>query len=70
MLAWTSLCLRSAGRLEPALAGIVIDSNMASQMKYYPQVVKDMDEKGIIDMEVGIFAYPYPDAKDTSAPTE
>ena len=49
---------------------IVNISNMASQMKYYPQVVKEMDEKGIVDMEVGIFAYPYPDSKDTSAPTE
>ena len=49
---------------------IVNISNMASQMKYYPQVVKEMDEKGIIDMEVGIFAYPYPDSENTTEPTE
>jgi Cell division septal protein len=49
---------------------IVNISNMASQMKYYPQVVKEMDEKGIIDMEVGIFSYPYPDTKETSESAE
>lgn len=39
---------------------IVNISNMASQMKYYAQVAKELDGKGIVDMEVGIFAYPYP----------
>ncbi|GMA07048.1 hypothetical protein GCM10025886_01990 [Tetragenococcus halophilus subsp. flandriensis] len=34
-------------------------SNMDQQMAYYPQVAEEMDEKGIIDMEVGIFARPY-----------
>ncbi|MEK0173910.1 FtsQ-type POTRA domain-containing protein [Tetragenococcus halophilus] len=34
-------------------------SNMDQQMEYYPQVAEEMDEKGIIDMEVGIFARPY-----------
>lgn len=34
-------------------------SNMDEQMQYYPQVAKEMDDKGIIDMEVGIFARPY-----------
>ncbi|MFS0962467.1 cell division protein FtsQ/DivIB [Enterococcus durans] len=38
---------------------IVNIQNLASQMKYYAQVAKDMDEKGVIDMEVGIFSYPY-----------
>lgn len=45
---------------------IVNISNLASQMKYYPQVAKEMDEKGIIDMEVGIFAYPYPTSESTN----
>lgn len=44
---------------------IVNISNMASQMRYYPQVAREMDDKGIIDMEVGIFAYPYPDSEAT-----
>lgn len=34
-------------------------SKLASQMKYYLQVAKEMDEKGVIDMEVGIYTYPY-----------
>lgn len=38
---------------------IVNIQNLATQMKYYAQVAKDMDEKGVIDMEVGIFSYPY-----------
>ncbi len=38
---------------------IVNITNLASQMKYYPQVAKEMDEKGVVDMEVGIFSYPY-----------
>ena len=29
-------------------------------MKYYLQVAKEMSEKGVIDMEVGIYSYPYP----------
>lgn len=42
---------------------IVNISNLSSQMTYYPQVAKEMDEKGVVDMEVGIFTYPYPDKK-------
>lgn len=38
---------------------IVSISNLAKQMKYYPQVAKDMTEKGVVDMEVGIYSYPY-----------
>lgn len=34
-------------------------SKLASQMKYYLQVAKEMPGKGIIDMEVGIYSYPY-----------
>ncbi|MGM0123698.1 cell division protein FtsQ [Enterococcus sp. AZ194] len=34
-------------------------SNLSQQIVYYPQVSKEMKEKGIIDMEVGIFSSPY-----------
>ena len=46
---------------------IVNIQNLSSQMKYYTQVAKDMEEKGVIDMEVGIFSYPY---SKSSAETE
>lgn len=48
---------------------IVNISNLAAQMKYYPQVAKDMKEKGVIDMEVGIFSYPYEKTTDSSSET-
>lgn len=34
-------------------------SDFSKQMKYYLQVAKEMKEKGIVDMEVGIYTYPY-----------
>lgn len=41
-------------------------STMDSQMKYYSQVASQMGEKGVIDMEVGIFSYPFEnDTKDS-----
>ncbi len=43
---------------------IVTIQNLASQMKYYAQVAKDMTEKGVIDMEVGIFSYPYTESSE------
>lgn len=43
---------------------IVNIQNLASQMKYYSQVAKEMTEKGVIDMEVGIFSYPYTDSSE------
>ncbi len=49
---------------------IVNISNMDNQMKYYPQVVKEMKDKGIIDMEVGIFAYPYSVKKEITTENE
>nr|WP_249641536.1 MULTISPECIES: FtsQ-type POTRA domain-containing protein [unclassified Enterococcus] len=30
------------------------------KMKYYPEVASQMTEKGIVDMEAGIYSYPYP----------
>ncbi len=41
-------------------------NNLANQMKYYSQVAKDMDEKGVIDMEVGIYSYPYSSTQETA----
>ncbi|GMA47621.1 hypothetical protein GCM10025854_18710 [Tetragenococcus muriaticus] len=38
---------------------IVNISNMEQQMQYYPQVAQEMDDNGIVDMEVGIFVRPY-----------
>lgn len=46
---------------------IVNISNLKSQMKYYAQVAKEMSEKGVIDMEVGIFSYPYEKEEATTA---
>lgn len=34
-------------------------STMVDQMVYYEQVAAQMTENGVIDMEVGIFSYPY-----------
>ncbi|BCA85314.1 cell division protein DivIB [Enterococcus saigonensis] len=39
---------------------IINISNLAEQLKYYPQVAKELKGKGVVDMEVGIFTYPYP----------
>lgn len=41
-------------------------STLASHLEKYPQVVAQMKEKGIVDMEAGIFSYPYP-KKNNSA---
>jgi cell division protein FtsQ len=49
---------------------IVNISNLASQMQYYPQIVKDLKEDSIIDMEVGIFTYPISDTKESDTKTE
>ena len=49
---------------------IVNISNMKSQMKYYAQVAKEMSEKGVIDMEVGIFSYPYEKEEATTGSDE
>ncbi|MEY8446550.1 cell division protein FtsQ/DivIB [Enterococcus ratti] len=48
---------------------IVNIQNLASQMNYYSQVAKEMTEKGVIDMEVGIFSYPYTDSNEKSKQT-
>lgn len=32
------------------------------RLKYYPEVASQMTEKGIVDMEAGIYSYPYPES--------
>jgi cell division protein FtsQ len=49
---------------------IVNISNLASQMQYYPQVAKELNEKGVVDMEVGIFTYPYSSVDSSTENTE
>lgn len=34
--------------------------DIENKMKYYPEVASQMTEKGIVDMEAGIYSYPYP----------
>jgi len=34
-------------------------STFAAKMKYYPQMAADMKQKGIIDLEVGAYSYPF-----------
>ncbi|MDQ4511205.1 cell division protein FtsQ/DivIB [Enterococcus faecalis] len=38
---------------------IVNISDLSEKMAYYSQVAEQMDKPGIVDMEVGIFSYPY-----------
>lgn len=38
---------------------VKIDGTKMEKLKYYPQVSSQMENKGIIDMEVGIYSYPY-----------
>jgi cell division protein FtsQ len=44
---------------------IINITNLPDQMKFYSQVAKEMDEKGTIDMEVGIFSYPNESTEET-----
>jgi cell division protein FtsQ len=44
---------------------IINITNLPDQMKYYSQVAKEMDGKGTIDMEVGIFSYPNESTEET-----
>lgn len=38
-------------------------TEMAEKLPYYPQIAKQMKTKGIIDMEVGFYSYPYGNGK-------
>lgn len=48
---------------------IINISSLASKLKYYPQIAKEMTEKGVVDMEVGIYSYPYASAKEPTSTT-
>lgn len=48
-------------------------SDLSSKMKYYPQIAKDMNDKeikGIVDMEAGIYSYPYTENSTTEDSTQ
>lgn len=49
---------------------IVNIENLAKQLVYYPKVAKDLPDKGIIDMEVGIFYTPYSETSKGEETTE
>lgn len=49
---------------------IVNIENLAKQLVYYPKVAKDLPDKGIIDMEVGIFYTPYSETSEGEETTE
>lgn len=49
---------------------IVNISQLSEKMSYYPQVAKQMEQAGIIDMEVGIFSYPYGNESTTDSVDE
>lgn len=41
---------------------LVSINDLGSKMKYYPQIAKEMSDKqikGVVDMEAGIYSYPY-----------
>ncbi|KRN88959.1 cell division protein FtsQ/DivIB [Ligilactobacillus ceti] len=42
-------------------------STFASKMKYYPKIISEMKQKGIVDLQVGAYSYPYP-KKDEKEP--
>ncbi|MGC6767205.1 cell division protein FtsQ/DivIB [Enterococcus sp. LJL51] len=49
---------------------IVNISQLTEKMKYYTQVASQMEEPGVIDMEVGIFSYPHGNENKTNQTTE
>lgn len=49
---------------------IININNLANQVKYYSQVAKNMDEKGVIDMGVDIYSYPYSSTRETTEPDQ
>lgn len=49
---------------------LVSITELDQKMKYYPQVVKQMNKakmQGVVDMEAGIYSYPYPNEKKTKS---
>ncbi|MGG5368523.1 cell division protein FtsQ/DivIB [Enterococcus sp. AZ196] len=47
--------------------------DLGSKMKYYPQIAKEMNDKeikGVVDMEAGIYSYPYNENSATEDSTQ
>ena len=52
---------------------LVSINDLGSKMKYYPQIAKEMSDKGIrgiVDMEAGIYSYPYTENSTTEDATQ
>lgn len=52
---------------------LVSINDLDDKMKYYPQIAKEMSEKqikGIVDMEAGIYSYPYDEKSSTEDSTQ
>jgi cell division protein FtsQ len=37
----------------------ISSENISSRLNFYPKIVKEMKENGVIDMEVGAYSYPF-----------
>ena len=52
---------------------LVSINDLGEKMKYYPQIAKQMNDKqikGVVDMEAGIYSYPYDEKSDTEDATQ
>lgn len=52
---------------------LVSINDFGSKMKYYPQIAKEMNDKetkGVVDMEAGIYSYPYTEDSSTEDSTQ
>ncbi|BBM17463.1 cell division protein DivIB [Enterococcus avium] len=52
---------------------LVSINDLGEKMNYYPQIAKQMNDKqikGVVDMEAGIYSYPYDEKSDTEDATQ
>lgn len=52
---------------------LVSIKDLGEKMNYYPQIAKEMNDKqfkGVVDMEAGIYSYPYTEKSDEKPPVE
>lgn len=52
---------------------LVSINDLGGKMNYYPQIAKEMNDKqikGVVDMEAGIYSYPYTENTDEKSTTE
>jgi cell division protein FtsQ len=49
---------------------LISSEDMKTKLKYYDQVAGNMQEKGVIDMEVGIYSYPFSMQKEEQESSE